>query len=105
MKKSSLEELRHHLRALSPEFYDLAVNQNLDPSKVPCSLQRYMPYAELWGISDDLMREQLASTAPQSIKDDLRAVIRSIDDELDKWLAGPEASSKTPSREYVAFSA
>jgi hypothetical protein len=76
----------------------------LDASNVPESLHPYIPYAQFWGISDDLDRELFVSTAPSHVRMDLVAIAKSIDDELDKWLAGPEAYSPNPTREYVAFS-
>jgi hypothetical protein len=62
-----------------------------------------IPYAALWGIPDDVDRERLRAQAPKIALDDLRAMIKIYDPELDKWLAGPEAAGPDFSREYIAF--
>jgi hypothetical protein len=77
--------------------------RKLDPHKVPVELWPWIPYAELWGIEDDYFRDEFVSSAPQVAKDDLVAAVREINAELNKWLAGEEASSPTPSDEYCAF--
>jgi len=43
--------------------------------------------------------------APDEVKKNLKATIMEFDHSLDDWLAGPEADSPTPSKEYIAFSA
>ena len=86
-------------------FVESVTMQKLDSSKVPTDLIGYIPYAASWGISDDLEREQRVAQAPASAKSDLSAVLCLIDDRLDEWLAGNEATSPTPSKEYIAFSA
>lgn len=88
-----------------PGFVASVSFQSLDPLRVPERLREYVPFAELWGIADDLGREMLVERAPQAAKEDLVALVERIDDELDEWLAGPEADSCTPSSEYLAFSA
>ncbi len=78
---------------------------HLDPKNVPEPLHAIIRYAELWGITDDLIREDVVRRAPKQAIDELRRVIEAYDDQLDEWLAGPEASDPTPSKEYLAFSA
>jgi hypothetical protein len=57
-----------------------------------------------WGINDDYEREEKLSRAGE---EELRALVRSIDDaanaELFGWLGGPESQSPHPSEEYVCF--
>lgn len=77
----------------------------LDPSRVPYDLVPYIPYAALWGIADDLERERIVTQAPEEARADLMRTVQEIDDRLDEWLAGDEATSPSPSAEYVAFSA
>ncbi|QDU97418.1 hypothetical protein [Lignipirellula cremea] len=76
----------------------------LDRSRIPNSLAPLIPYAEVWGISDDLMRADFAEKAGPDALDELQAAIQPFEDALDEWLAGPEASSPDPSPEYIAFS-
>ncbi|MBP7866269.1 MAG: hypothetical protein KA419_09990, partial [Acidobacteria bacterium] len=77
----------------------------LDPEKVPEGLRHLIPYAELWGVGDDIIRDDMVKRASPEIVEDLRRVIEIHEDLLDKWLAGPEAESSQPSVEYLAFSA
>lgn len=74
------------------------------PGNVPEPLHRLIPLAERWGISDDMLRlEARRRAAPEEIAY-LKAAITCFDDELDDWLAGPEANNPNPTREYLAFS-
>lgn len=88
-----------------PEFVSEERGAPLDPTRVPEQLRPYLPLAELWGVADDIDRERLIERAPDAAKDDLVAIVERIDGDLDDWLAGAEAESEQPSREYVAFSA
>ena len=78
----------------------------LDPSHVPSSLQWVIPLAEKWGISDDLLR---AERVDQAGTDELRELLErfgTVDAEaLYGWLAGPQSYSRSPTDEYVSFSA
>jgi hypothetical protein len=76
---------------------------HLDPQKVPENLRHLIPYAELWGVGDDLIREDLLQSASPEALEDLQRVVQEHDDLLDDWLAGPEAESAEPSEEYLAF--
>lgn len=50
------------------------------------------------------MREdRIAKAAPEELA--ALTAINRYEDELDDWLAGPEADSPAPSAEYIAFSA
>ena len=77
----------------------------LDPSRVPVSLRPLIPLAEKWGISDDVIRDDVFRFASASDLQHLTDTLRQHEAALDEWLAGPEASSTLPSPEYVAFSA
>ena len=77
----------------------------LNPAKVPLALRHLIPLAERYGVSCDWERERLvASSTPEDIAA-LKAAISRHDDELDDWLAGPEADAPPFSNEYIAFSA
>lgn len=95
----SVEEMR--------EKYGLtAANRpviQLDPQKVPEDLRHLIPYAELWGVGDDLIREDLVRSASPEALEDLRRIVQEHDDLLDDWLAGPESESAELSEEYLAF--
>jgi hypothetical protein len=75
----------------------------LDPRNVPVALQPLIPLAEKWGISDDILRgDHLASASLEEVAE-LRKTVAAHEDELDLWLAGPEAKQPPFSSEYLAF--
>jgi hypothetical protein len=77
----------------------------LDEKKVPPALRSLIPYAEIWGVGDDIDRCLLVERAPPPAKADLLALIGEFNPQFDEWLAGPEADSPfNLSAEYVAFS-
>ncbi|WP_020469555.1 hypothetical protein [Zavarzinella formosa] len=78
----------------------------LDPERVPEPLRVLIPLAEKFGISDDLIREDVFANTPNKELTILKRALEKFDGQLDEWLAGPEASEATkPSAEYIAFSA
>jgi len=52
----------------------------------------------------DLMRNDLRKELPVEFLERLAQAMATVDDAMDGWLAGP-AATRTPSPEYVAFSA
>ena len=101
----SASQHRRQMVARYPEFVESCQPRHLDASQVPPGVREYIPYAELWGVVDDLERELRVERAPAAALEDLADLIARIDDDLDDWLAGPEADNPAPSSEYVAFSA
>lgn len=96
------------VRALRDKYGLVAENRPtvvLNSDSVPPALRHLIPYAELWGISDDLIRDDLVRRAPKAALDELRQVVRENEDLLDDWLAGSEAAGPRYSPEYTAFSA
>ncbi len=95
----SIEEMRQ--KSYKPD--ERPVIEPLCPDNVPEGLRCLIPLAERWGINDDILRmDELDRAAPAEI-DYLKSVIRHFDDQIDDWLAGPEAASPHPTREYLAF--
>lgn len=92
------------MREKYPDFLGSVALQSFDESPVPKQLREYVAYAALWGIADDVERELLVERSPEAAREDLLEIIDRIDDELDEWLAGPEADAP-PSAAYIAFSA
>ena len=76
---------------------------HLHTRAVPEALRHLIPLAELYGVSDDLMRADLRRKLPAALLGQLVQQIQAVDDALDEWLAGPEAQGPTFSPEYVAF--
>jgi hypothetical protein len=77
----------------------------LDASFVPQALRYLVPYAQIWGVADDTLREVVLQRASREARSHLKRLIVAADDLLDEWLAGPDADAAEPSQEYVAFSA
>ena len=77
----------------------------LNSAKIPPTLRCLIPWAEKFGVSDDLLRENLLNDTPQEERLNLKTEVLELDDDLDLWLAGPEATGPTYSDEYIAFSA
>ena len=86
-------------------FYDRSPMLDLDQRKVPEEFWPLLPYAEFWGVADDLTREILVKQAPADVQHNLKEAVAAFDNALDEWLAGPEADDPNPSDEYIAFSA
>jgi hypothetical protein len=89
--------------------YDL-VSENsptikLDPASVPKALRDLIPIAERFGVSDDLMREDLFEKTAESELAKLKRRLEKFEDELDDWLGGSEADGPNFSEAYIAFSA
>jgi hypothetical protein len=78
---------------------------SLDPTRIPDEIVSLIPIAEKWGIGDDFEREAALREASRSELEALAHSTDSIDeDDLYKWLAGPESFDPSPSDEYIAFS-
>lgn len=97
----SAEEIRQRYG----DFYDRSPQLQLDKGAIPERFWPLIPYAEFWGIADDVTREELVIQAPFEVKRNFRDVITNLNADLNEWLAGPEADNPDPSPEYVAFSA
>ncbi len=72
---------------------------------IPERLLPLVPYAEIWGHPDDRERELVVDKTPVELIGNLKWVVSQYEDDLDEWLAGPEATCSNPSDAYVAFSA
>lgn len=77
---------------------------HLDSEKVPAPLRHLIPLAEQFGISDDIMREDLLEKTSQKERKAMTRAVLQCGDALDEWLAGPEADGPAYSDEYIAFS-
>jgi len=86
-------------------FFEKSPGVKIDSSRVPQDLLPLVAYAMFWGITDDLVRENLVREAPEDIKANLKKVVAQFDDALDAWLAGDEAENPRPSSEYLAYPA
>lgn len=94
---------RDEMQSLYGSFYAQSPKVKLDRRRIPEQFWALIPYAEFWGIADDWTREDLLRKAPPLALRNLKEVVAKVDDDLDEWLAGPEADD-SPSDEYIAFS-
>lgn len=78
---------------------------HLNATKVPQSLHPLIPLAEKYGVSDDIMRDDLIQKTPKAELRTLKKTVADYAGLLLEWLAGPESQSGDPPPEYVAFSA
>jgi len=77
----------------------------LNPEHVPDELRVLIPYAEEWGIDDDLIRaDVIGKASPEALKD-LILTVSNYQDSINEWLAGPEAYQDKQTKEYHTFSA
>lgn len=105
MKEISRPMSSEELKRRYGVFYGRSPRIELDRRNVPTKLWALLPYAEFWGVADDWTREMLVKEAPPEILEELKRTVESFDDDLDAWLAGPEADTPPFSGEYIAFSA
>ena len=77
----------------------------IDPQHVPTALRHLIALAQKFGVTDDLAREAIVSSASMAEIEALQQAIQANDALLDTWLAGPEAAGPCFSNEYIAFSA
>ena len=77
----------------------------IDSQRVPVSLRHLIPLVQKFGITDDLARETIVSSASKAEIEALKQAVQANDALLDAWLAGPEATGPCFSNEYIAFSA
>lgn len=77
----------------------------LNPARVPEPLRSLIPLAEKFGISDDLIREDLFAKTSKAELERLKRMLAQYNDKFDEWLAGPESKGPDFTPEYIAFSA
>jgi hypothetical protein len=57
----------------------------------------------MWGIRDDLLRDDMRHAADPKTLKDLKALVEAATDDLNAWLTSPKELSSGPSDAYVAF--
>jgi hypothetical protein len=74
----------------------------LNPERVPPGLRHLIPWAERFGIADDLIRQDFVAKTAESDLQELRRIVQEHNDLLDAWLSDPDADIHGD--EYVGFS-
>jgi hypothetical protein len=72
---------------------------------VPANLRHLIPLARRFGVADDSERAQVVASASTGELGQLHQAVLTHEEQLDAWLAGPEASGPNYSDEYIMFSA
>ena len=73
-----------------------------DEDEVPAALQHLIPLARVWGIGDDVLREDMVAAADPAALQELKRAVREANRDLRNWLSSPSAlASLTPA--YLAF--
>lgn len=78
---------------------------HLNPDNVPVQLLGLITLAERWGIPDDVYRTDAVELATVEQLGVLAGCFGDADqsEALSDWLTGPQSTSPSPSREYIAF--
>lgn len=80
-----------------------AQDVEFDESEVPSALKHLIPLARVWGVGDDVLRDDMRRAADPDALKELKRAVADVDDDFDAWLASPEALAKGPTPAYVAF--
>jgi hypothetical protein len=75
----------------------------LEPEHVPDNLKHLIPYAEAFGISDDLLRNDVINMTDE---DSLRNLIKLVNESyktINEWLGVVDPKTPEFSNEYIAF--
>jgi len=95
----TVEEIRHRYRLAGIK----AEPVNFDESEVPDSLKYLIPLARVWGVGDDVLREDMVEAADPAALKELKRAVYAVDAELTEWLMSPAALAVI-SPAYLAFS-
>lgn len=93
------------MRQVYGAFYQRSLQAKVDQVGIPEGLRLPAPYAQFWGVTDDLDREHLVTAAPGHVRLNLKEVVGLFDDAMDQWLGGEESYNERLSDAYVAFTA
>ncbi len=94
----TVEEVRrrYRLHGVKAEPVDF------DEGDVPDSLRHLIPLARIWGIGDDVLREDMVEAADSSALNELKSAVTASKQDLRNWLSSPVALAK-PTPAYLAF--
>ena len=76
------------MKRLYGRFYDRGAKQHLDRRNVPEKFWPLLPYAEFWGIADDLTREILVKEAPADVQHNLKPAVAVFDNANGRMAGG-----------------
>jgi hypothetical protein len=94
----TVEEVRRRYRLAGIK----AEPVDFDENDVPDSLKHLIPLARVWGIGDDVLREDMVEAADPAALKELKSAISSVKQDLRTWLSSPpEVARLSPA--YLAF--
>ncbi len=77
----------------------------IDRNDVPENLWKLIPYAEIWGVSDDDFRGEVFNSTSLEALRHVRCVFEKYENEIENWLAGDEGlDPEYYTAAYIAFS-
>lgn len=76
----------------------------LDQGNIPPQFRFLSTLAEIWGVSDDIIRNDVIQKASIEELQQLVDIVIPVEASLDDWLGDPQASKPKPSDEYIAVS-
>jgi len=78
--------------------------KQLSESMVPPELASILPFAQRWGIGDDVDRETALNGATTKELAEISSCLNGVDNQLlVNWLTGSESQRRPPSDEYLAI--
>ena len=86
---------RYRLMGIKDERVDF------DERDVPAKLKHLIPLAHVWGIGDDVLRDDLQKATDPEALQELKALVAAADDDLDAWLTSREGVASGPSKAYL----
>jgi hypothetical protein len=104
-KEAKLHEIGTH-KELQEKYNLYAENRpniKLDSNNVPENLRDLIPYAEKWGISDDIIRSDFQKKASKEEKLEFKKKISGRVDQINEWLDTSFPTGKEMSDEGAAF--
>lgn len=96
---------RSEMKSFYGDFWSQSPGVRLSAEKVPPSLVPLIPYAEFWGVTDDLLRENLVDAAPKPVAQNMKDVVYQLEPIWESWLGGRRADPDHPTDEFLAFAA
>jgi hypothetical protein len=94
----TVEEVRHRYRLAGIK----AESVDFDESEVPDSLKHLIPLARVWGVGDDVLREDMVEAADPAALKEVKSAVTASKQDLRNWLSSPAALAKL-SPAYLAF--
>lgn len=94
----TVEEVRRRYQLWGVKAEPVAFDEN----EVPAALKHLIPLARVWGIGDDVLREDMVAAADPEALMELKRAVKAVNRDMSDWLSSPSALAKI-SPAYLAF--